>query len=79
MSATATQPARTDSLPDWQALTRLSDEQLGRYDIAAVNLACAVGLPGAEVIDAEGCLKALDAWARGVRRVTERSIDTEFR
>jgi hypothetical protein len=43
-----------------------------------MNLACAVGLPGAEVIDVPGCLKILDNWAVGVRTVTEHRLKTEF-
>jgi hypothetical protein len=32
--------------PTWQDLVRLSDNQLGVIDIALVNLACAIDLPG---------------------------------
>jgi hypothetical protein len=49
----------------------MSDAELGRYDIAAVNLACAVGLPGAEAIDIASCLQKLDAWAEQVRIETQ--------
>ena len=56
---------------DWRRLTELSDAELGRQDVAAVNLACAVGLPGAEAIDHDGCLAHLDRWAVGVGRQTE--------
>lgn len=44
-----------------------------------MNLACSVGLPGAEVIDVPGCLKAIDDWAVGVRRLTEVGLRKEFR
>ncbi len=65
-------------LPDFLELSKLSDEELGRYDIAAVNLACAVGLPGAEVIDVAGCLAKLDEWAEGIRRTTKRLLNEEY-
>jgi hypothetical protein len=53
-------------------LTHLSDSALAAVDIAAVNLACAVGLPGAEALDAAACLATLDAWAEHVGRETAR-------
>jgi hypothetical protein len=64
---------------DWRSLTPLSDAELAAHDVAAVNLACADGLPGAEAIDAPGCLQTLDRWAVGIRRVTERAIETSYR
>ena len=60
---------------DWEWLTTLTDEALAAHDIAAVNLACAVGLPGAEEIDAEGCLRTLDRWADFARRRTAHFAD----
>lgn len=65
-------------LPDLLHLCKLPDEVLGTYDIAAVNLACSVGLPGAEAIDVPGCLVKLDEWAEGVRRITKQLIKTQF-
>jgi hypothetical protein len=65
-------------LPDWRELAPLSDEELGHYDIAAVNLACAAGLPGAEAIDVEDCLRWLDAATDLVRRWTEAGLDEFF-
>jgi hypothetical protein len=53
-------------------LVWLSDWELGRYDIAAVNLACAEGLPEADDIDADYCLDTLDQWANAVRSYTTR-------
>ena len=35
-------------LPDFRELAKLSNEELGKYDIAVVNLACSLGLPGSE-------------------------------
>jgi hypothetical protein len=49
----------------------MSDAQLAQHDIAAVNLACAAGLPGAQGIDVARCLATLDAWAAHVRLKTE--------
>jgi Transglutaminase-like superfamily len=39
-------------------------------DIAAINLACAVGLPKADGLDIPACLRALDAMAHWVKRKT---------
>ena len=44
------------------------------YDIAEINLLAAKGLPGAENLDVEKCLKTLDQWAAWVRRETDRSF-----
>jgi len=35
-------------LPHWSALLNLSEAELAEHDVAAINLACAAGLPGAE-------------------------------
>jgi hypothetical protein len=65
-------------LPAWRDWHLLPDEELGKIDIAVLNLACAVGLPGWEKINVGACLKALDDWAVGVRKVTEHRLKTEF-
>ncbi len=44
-----------------------------------MNLACAWGLPGAEQLDVEGCIRTLDEWAEDVRRYTQWAADQEFR
>ena len=54
-------------------LAGLPEAALSAQDIAAVNLACAAGLPGAENLDAARCLAVLDAWAEHVDRETARS------
>src|SRR5262249_50888264 len=36
-----------------------------------VNLACAMGLPGAEKIDVQACLRTLNSWTKTVRRWTD--------
>ena len=52
---------------DWRKLVLLPDRGLAQFDIAAVNLACGVGLPGCDHIDAERCLRTIDdmAWRCG--------------
>lgn len=54
-------------------LLALPPEQVEWVDIARVDLLCAEGLPGAEKLDVEKCLKTLDAWAQKVRVETERN------
>src|SRR5436309_1170754 len=68
-TGTNVSPNRT-LLPNWRALVRLPDDELGRYDIAAVNLACAEGLPGAEQIDPRYCLYKMDDWADAAKEYT---------
>jgi hypothetical protein len=52
-------------------LAGLSDEELAKNDIAALNLYCAKSLPGAEDLDIRACLRKLDEWARLVKMNTE--------
>ena len=61
---------RVPNVFDWQDLVRLPDDDLARLDVAAVNLACADGLPGADRIDWERCLTTLDRWAGCCARFT---------
>lgn len=56
--------------PSLESLVACSPEELNRYDIAAVNLACADGLPGSESLNIAACLATLDQWASRVRRYT---------
>lgn len=51
----------------WEWLVPLFNEELARHDVAAVNLACAAGLPGADEIDTDYCLYKLDEWAGWVK------------
>lgn len=63
---------------DWRTLVSLPDTLPAKYDVAAVNLACTEGLPGAERIDVPGCLRALDRWASVARRWVEARYETVF-
>jgi hypothetical protein len=53
----------------------VADEFLASLDIAAVNLACAKGLPGAEALDVPACLTKIDEWSEKVRVATSRNFD----
>jgi hypothetical protein len=55
----------------WQTYLTLSNDELARLDIAAVNLQCALGLPGSERIDVAGCIRTIESWVPVVRRWTE--------
>jgi hypothetical protein len=58
----------------WQELARQSDEELARADIAAMNLACAEGLPDAGGMDPGLCFCKLDYWSRRVGQETTRLL-----
>jgi hypothetical protein len=66
-------PNRSAIAPGWRDLVVLSDAELGRYDVMAVNLACAADLPGLEQFDVEASLRTLDEWAEWIRQKTRRS------
>ena len=53
------------------AETTQSDEQLGKRDIGSLNLEAALGLPGAEGLNVDGCVQKLNMWAELVRHNTE--------
>ena len=53
----------------------VADEFLASLDIAAVNLACAKGLPGADGLDIPTCLDKIDDWSEKVRQATSRNYD----
>ncbi len=67
--------AKDHSIPRLsELLTSDPDAFVDKYtDIAAINLACAEGLPGAESFDGPRMLAALDAMALWVRQKTARS------
>ncbi|MEO0530656.1 MAG: transglutaminase family protein [Planctomycetota bacterium] len=52
----------------------MSVDELGRQDIALLNLRCAEGLPGSEDLDIEKCLATLDQWAAKVKLDTDRHL-----
>jgi hypothetical protein len=62
----------TSARASFHDLMTLSDEELAKYDIAEVNLACASGLPGTEKIDVPASLRLLDRWAEQVYDKTQR-------
>ncbi len=47
-----------------------SEDDLARFDVAEVDLACAMGLPGSERLDIPACLAWIDCAAGWVRRHT---------
>jgi hypothetical protein len=51
-------------------LVSLSEECLSQFDIAQVNLICALGLPGTEWMDLTFCLSTIDQMAEQVGRRT---------
>jgi hypothetical protein len=53
-------------------LLALSPTDLDKCDIGLMNLLCAEGLPGAEHLDVQGCLKHLDDLAATVKFETDR-------
>jgi hypothetical protein len=53
-----------------ERLRNPSEEDLSRVDVAAVDLACAVGLPGSEQLDVPGCLAWVDHCAAWVHHET---------
>lgn len=55
-------------------LLALTPEELGKVDLALMNLLCAKGLPGAENLDIGATVKKLDEWAAKVKFETERHL-----
>jgi len=55
-------------------LTRIPRQDLGKIDIARMNLLCAKGMPGAEGLDIEHALATLDQWAEHVAAETDRHL-----
>lgn len=66
-------------VPALDALVSMKPEELARVDIAAMNLACAAGLPGSEGMDIRGCLATLDRFARAIRLETDRYLPMYLR
>jgi SEC-C motif len=66
-------PPGTALLP-WKQFVHMTDLQLAGYDVALVNLACALDLPGAGNTDVEACRNKLLNWTERVRDFTEGSL-----
>ena len=48
------------------ALLALSPDQLGKVDIALINLLCAIGLRGSENLNVQQCIGTLNTWASNI-------------
>jgi hypothetical protein len=55
-------------------LLALSPAELEHCDIARMNLLCAEGLPGAENLNVNECMAALDQWAQHIQSETARNF-----
>jgi hypothetical protein len=55
-------------------LCELPEVDLAKWDIAALNLAAAQGLPGLDKVDVAACLDRLDDWADRVKLETLRHV-----
>jgi len=71
-SGVSAEPTRVRELPAIDELVGLSDEELDKLDLAVTNLACAVELPGSEIIDATAMCAKLDVWAAHVGLETQK-------
>lgn len=65
-------------LSHWSTYIGMTNEQLSGVDLAALNLACAVGLPGSEVIDLAGCFAWFDNAVSLVKRWTDAAYKQSF-
>jgi hypothetical protein len=72
-------PAQGFAMLDWKQLVHLSDAELASHDLAEINLACAVDLPGTHKVDVGLCRNRLDYWSGTVRRHTERCLPQYWR
>ena len=73
LNSFAAEPTQFKQPKTLAELLALPPEQLEKVDIALVDLLSAGGLPGAENLDIEKCVKTLDEWAREVKVETERN------
>ncbi len=55
-------------------LLTMTPDELAKIDIAAMNIACADGLPGFEGVDPKAVLATIDGWAARVKQETDRHI-----
>ncbi len=58
----------------FDALLKLPSEGLAKYEIAALNLACAENLPGAEHLALDVAQATLQSWAQRVKSETEKYL-----
>ena len=72
LSVTATDPVKFHQPRTLKELLALSSANLEKCDIGLMNLLCAEGLPGAENLDVQECLKKLDGMAEYVKSETQR-------
>ena len=61
-------------LPSLDDLLEMSPHELRAVDIAAMNLACAVELPGSESVDNRSCLATLEQWTATIARYTRNCL-----
>jgi len=65
-------------MADWRKYVRLPRHELSEIDIAVLNLVCALGLPGAEQINVDDCVRTLNGWSETVRRWTDAAYSQFF-
>jgi hypothetical protein len=63
---------------NWRSLLSKSDAELANVDLAGINLASLVGLPGAEGVDINRCLRAIAGWTEVVKRWTDAAYHEFF-
>jgi hypothetical protein len=68
----AAQPAPFRAPRTLKELLMLPPERLDRCDIGLMNILCAEGLPGADNLNVDECLKQLNDWAQQVKFETQR-------
>jgi hypothetical protein len=69
----ATQP-KESVLPTFADLTKMTEEELSKQDIALLNPRATDGLPGTENVNVAELLAQLDGWAKKVRIDTDRNL-----
>ena len=67
----ASPPVTNLGYPTLAELVAMTPEELGKVDVAVVNLRCAEGLPGAEKIDIAAALQKIDGWTARIKEQTD--------
>ena len=67
-----TPPSVNYTQPSFRDFLNLTDEELGEFDLAYVNLVCASGLPGTQSLNPRADLDILDRAAEQVEYNTQR-------